>query len=128
MKKAIIFLAMILVGLSSCSNDDNENTTSIDPLVGVWYPFSDDGIEESKCRKKSTFTFSEDGKYQSIGIIEGSDGNCIDDFKFSGTWENLGDNKYKSTDGKTSESRTSEIIFSDNNNTMTIDTSVYKRK
>lgn len=118
----------MLLGLSSCSNDDNGNTATKDILIGVWYYFSDEGVELDECEKKSTITFTEDGKYSSIQLAKDFNGNCVDDFKSSGVWENIEGNKYKFKLDDEDEFNTFDVIFSNNNNTMEVDDLVFKRK
>ncbi|MFD0992940.1 lipocalin family protein [Tenacibaculum geojense] len=128
MKQVIKGLAIFLMLIVVTSCQDDNDTQQRDPLVGIWYPFSEDGVEESDCRKESTFTFSTDGTYRSIGIIDDTDGTCINDFDYNGTWENVGSNTYEFIASDNDNPDRIEFIFSDNNNTFTIGTSVYKRK
>lgn len=128
MKQVIKGLAIFLMLIVVTSCQDDNDTQQRDPLVGIWYPFSEDGVEESDCRKESTFTFSTDGTYRSIGIIDDTDGTCINDFDSNGTWENVGSNTYEFVDSESNNPNRVELVFSDNNNTFTIETSVYKRK
>lgn len=117
--KKILVLTIAMFSLLACSSDDENN---LDPIVGTWYKFSEEGIEASDCEKKSSVTFKENGTFNSVSY-ESIDDECIIEDEFSATWTNKGNGVYSRINN--GESSDSSITFSDNGNTMT---SVYKQE
>ncbi|MGG6231928.1 lipocalin family protein [Tenacibaculum sp. SDUM215027] len=116
--KKILVLTIAMFSLFACSSDDE----NLDPIVGTWYKFSEEGIEASDCEKKSSVTFNENGTFNSISY-ESIEDKCVIEDELSATWTNKGNGVYSRT--YNGESSNTSITFSDNGNTMT---SVYKQE
>lgn len=131
--KKLLILSITILSLISCSsNDDN-----LDPIIGTWYKFSEEGIESSDCEKKTTVTFNENSNFKSISY-ESIDNECIKEDEYSSNWKNKGSGVYSTGTGN--EATDATVSFSDSNNTLTsvfteehqgktyTDITVYKRK
>ena len=113
--KKILILTVALFSLMSCSDNDN----SIDPVIGSWFPFSENGVESSDCEKKSTLTFSENGAFTTTNYI--LDGNeCFLDNEASGIWSAKAGSVYTITISGRAEGDDGVLVFSNNNDTFTI--------
>jgi len=133
--KKILVLTIAMFSLLACSSDDENN---LDPIIGTWYLFSENGIEVNDCIKKSTTTFSEDGTYTvSTSYYLSENNECIPDEGSAddGAWINRGEGNYSRTPtGEIIDDETIKTTFSDNNNTMTYsyedggETTVYTHK
>lgn len=99
MKKLILLLSVIAFAFTSCSKDDN-NDTSQDLLIGTWtYSNSlEDGVEISlsDCEKQETWINDADGTF-TVTVYDDIDGPCVENGTISGTWENSGNGVYTFT-------------------------------
>lgn len=90
----LVFITIISVLTISCDSDD----TSQDPIVGVWTlseRFQNESlIELTNCTLKNAIIAMPDGTFESKFYRQGNDTTCELYLESSGTWENLGDNKY----------------------------------
>ncbi|MFT7900430.1 lipocalin family protein [Tenacibaculum ascidiaceicola] len=111
--KKILVLTIAMFSLLACSSDDENN---LDPIVGTWYKFSEEGIEVSECEKKTSVTFNENGTFNSTSY-ESIEDKCVIEDEFSATWTNKGNGIYSRI--YNGESSDVSITFSDNDNTMT---------
>ena len=87
MKK--FYLILITVMLFSCSSNDDD--TSTDPIIGIWYA-EDDGV----CNPPSTISFFIDNTFESTGTDYAMDGICIKVekvFEYT-SWRNVGGGNY----------------------------------
>ena len=50
MRKQILFLSLVAIGLSSCSKDDNNSPNPVDPVTPTT-PVSEGGIHRPFCQK-----------------------------------------------------------------------------
>ena len=108
MKNIKLFSAILISALilSSCSNNDDSNSTSI---VGIWKPIAEvdvcsTGSEQvydySSCEQNGRTTFSSNG---TLNITEFDDntGDCIEDYNENGAWTLNGDNLSVIIEGET---------------------------
>ncbi|CAL2103343.1 Lipocalin-like domain-containing protein [Tenacibaculum sp. 190130A14a] len=129
--KKLLSVAFVAMSFFACTDSDD----SLDPFVGNWYYFSDNGVEVDECKKKSTVIILENGKYTFTGY-EMVDKQCILDNTANGNWANKGNGNYGLTNEGSTEERVNKVTFSDNGNTFTFtevidqvtETTVYKRK
>ena len=133
--KKLLLVAFVTMSFSACSDSDNEN--ELDPFIGTWYFFSENGKEVNDCNKKSTLIISEYGNFTSINYgNQDNPDECIIENTDNGTWLNIDTNKYEIINNSNSIKQVYTIIFSDNGNTFksetkfnnTTDTSIFKRK
>jgi len=124
--KKILVLTITMFSLLACSSDDENN---LDPIIGTWYKFSQNGEEFGECEKKTTFTFSENGTY-SITPYVTLNNECIIDGKDDGNWSNKSEGNYGIIPSGETEEAVAKIVFSNNNNTLTFtqENTIYKRK
>lgn len=105
-KKILLGALIGVLILSSCSNNDDSNSTSI---VGIWKPIAEVDVcstgsketyDYSSCEQLSRTTFSSNG---TLNITEFDDntGDCIEDYKENGTWTLNGDNLSANLGGET---------------------------
>ncbi|MFL1010729.1 lipocalin-like domain-containing protein [Flavisericum labens] len=96
MKKLILLFTVVLVGLSSCSNDDDSG--SQDPLIGTWTWFKsfENGVEEplDDCDKKDNIVVAADGTLTETYYYD-NNGTCESDGTDMATWENTGGGTYR---------------------------------
>ncbi|WP_299247179.1 lipocalin family protein [uncultured Aquimarina sp.] len=126
MKKIILLFAVIIsISMISCQTDDDAGPADTqDKFIGNWKITQEfeDGVEVAVevCDLQDVLTVTDDQKFSGTSHIM-ENGACKLEDTLTGTWENLGDNKYKITpelDG--AEAIEATITFS--GNTMTIDT------
>jgi hypothetical protein len=125
--KKIILLLITIVSLSSCSSNDDD-TASLNPIIGNWQlkSMTENGEERSNdCSRKSTVTFLENGNGSNISYDENYDGNgnavCKNDDNGTSTWQNSTGSIYKIIeDGDISEV---QITFSQDKSTFSIEMS-----
>jgi len=116
--KKIIYLFIVVIGMSSCSNDDDSNNPTQDPFVGNWELASEtaNGIALPLECDADTLEVSEDGSYTLNRAVTDTLGDCYTE-TFSGIWNNLGESVYSlnfTPDGPI----TTELTFSSNNTVM----------
>jgi len=92
----LLTVAMFII-VSGCSSDEPETENQTDPIIGVWYSWSDSGEEYSDCQKNSTLTFSSNGELIYKEFSENATNNCVLSSEEMGTWLNETENKYKLT-------------------------------
>ena len=116
--KKIIYLFIVVIGMSSCSNDDDSNNPTQDPFIGNWELASEivNGTAVPLECDSDKLEVSEDGSY-TINV-ENTDnlGNCFAE-TFSGLWNNLGESVY-SLNSTPDGPLTPELTFSSNNTVM----------
>ncbi len=125
MKKIILlFTIATSIIFASCSSDDDNSgpVDTQDKFIGVWKITQEfeDGVEVTvaTCDLQDVLTVTEDEKFSGTSHVM-ENGTCVLEDTFTGTWENLGDNKYKITsDMDGTESVEATITFS--GNTMTV--------
>ena len=116
--KKIIYLFIAVMGISSCSNDDDSNNPTQDPFVGNWELASEtvNGTAVTLDCDADTLEVSEDGSYTLNRAFTDILGDCYPE-TFSGIWNNLGESVYSlnfTPDGPI----TTELTFSSNNTVM----------
>ncbi len=125
MKK--IFLSLVLCfALFSCSSNDDDN---LDLIVGTWNLFSLNGTTASDCEKQSFVTFFANNTATGENYNTDVNNNCVRiGVDETVQWVNSGNNTY--TIGSNSNPLIWNVVFSDNNNTLTITNQgvVYKRQ
>ena len=72
--KKFIYLFIAIISLTSCSNNDDDDSTSpsIDLVVGEWEQVSlnvDGEVTEANCVENDVFEFFEDGTY-TLGVFD----------------------------------------------------------
>jgi hypothetical protein len=99
MKKLILVLSLIAIAFTSCSKDD-DNESSQDLLIGTWTYSSafEDGVEIplTDCEKQETEVFNANGTF-TVTTYDDFDGPCVEDGTISGTWVNSGNGNYTIT-------------------------------
>lgn len=123
--KDLRFILMFLVfaGLASCSSDDDGNgPAETDRIVGKWkiQQLLVDGevVPIPDCEGQSTVEFMANGNVRSTDFYEDLDTQACVSEVHNEQWENRGNNVYRFMDG--TDSYNLNIIFSNNNNTMTV--------
>ena len=86
--------------LFSCSSDNENDSESIDLIIGTWTELgqgtvSDDGTNQFSeydyfCVTLGRFSFNEDGTFN-IETFDGPDDGCFSTGVITGTWENQGE-------------------------------------
>ena len=89
--KKIIYLSLFLAAsLISCNDEDGPNTASTDSIIGKWGNYQDVFLADNETIEYSPYneviTFRSNGTSLSEGTAFGD---------AEGTWENLGNGKYK---------------------------------
>jgi len=121
----LLFLATILIiGIYSCSNDNESDIISNDMIVGIWKPsveiyFMPDGTQISQdfndCIKTNTFNFKGNGNFISATFDQDSNGNCVETSGHSqiieARWEKLRDMKYRITTKAKINNQTQTIVL-----------------
>lgn len=115
MKKFLAVISLMLV-LLSCSNDD---TTSLDPIIGEWSILSVNGVASDNCTRQQPVTFAANGSYKIILYTTNTEGDCVVGNLNNGAWINKGNGKYEiNLEGESPILST--IEFSSGNQIMTI--------
>ncbi len=123
MKKSLLLL-LILPALffSSCSGSDDSGppieTTS---LYGTWdmdyFIQNGDVIEEIECKKQITYKFNNTKTYSKTTYsgegFAGAGSSCVVAVIVNGTWENLGENRFKLSPNGSSADQNITIKFLD---------------
>ena len=91
--KKFIYLFIAIISLTSCSNNDDDDSTSpsIDLVVGEWEQVSlniDGEVTEANCVENDVFEFFEDGTY-TLGVFDEitQGGDCFET-NYQGIWSN----------------------------------------
>ena len=124
MKKIILLVAVsISMCVTSCKSDDDAAgpVEMQDPFVGTWKIAQEfeNGVElmQETCDLEETIVVKNDGTYSGTYYLMGAS-DCEVGGTYTGSWENLGNNKYKITsNGEETISIEATITFS--GNTMT---------
>ncbi|HET8886860.1 MAG TPA: lipocalin family protein [Salinimicrobium sp.] len=125
MKKAVIFLNLLLLIICfSCSNDDN--STSAEPtdlIVGKWnlegIESNGEYIQPNECEANSFWEFFQNGELTMLMYgISPQNGECEGELEDLSHWEKTGENLYMLTDSEEAEGGILEITFSDGNELM----------
>ncbi|MBW1295316.1 lipocalin family protein [Aquimarina litoralis] len=124
MKKIVLLFAAISTIMISCqSDDDGAGPVDMqDPFVGTWKITQEfeNGVEvmQEACDLEETIIIKDDMKLSGTYYMMGTSG-CTVGGTYTGTWENLGNNKYKVTsDDPEATSTEATVTFS--GNTMTV--------
>lgn len=102
MKKLILLLSVFALVFTSCGSDDD---SSQDSFIGTWKysQYFEDGVEYplEDCEDLTTIVISSNGTY-SVTTYDDLGNGCEVDYTGSGTWDNLGNGTYSTTeDGET---------------------------
>jgi len=127
MKKIILLLAVISTIVISCKSDDDAAgpVDMQDPFVGTWKITQEfeNGVEvmQEACDLEETITVKSDMTFSGTYYMMGAS-SCEVGGTYAGTWENLGDSKYKTTFDETEGGGTVDIeaTVTFSGNTMTI--------
>ncbi len=93
MKKIVIIALLLLVGITSCNEEDKPKTSN-ELIVGtwVWVKFVETCVGENPylelagtCESESRLTFNADGTFLSLDYYLDADNVCIGE-EISGTW------------------------------------------
>lgn len=125
MKKIFLSLALTLA-LFSCSSNNDDDT---DIIVGTWNLFSLNGTTVSDCEKQSYVVFNANNTATGENYNFDTNNNCVKvGVDETVQWVNSGNNTY--TIGSSSNPLIWNVVFSDNNNTLSITNQgvVYKRQ
>ncbi len=118
----LLLTLFVLIGLASCSDDDEPSSPDTDRIVGEWriqsLTYDGEEVEFSSCQLQSSIKFFANGNVTTTDFYEDIDDECISDI-YSEKWTNRGNNVYRITDedGITYDVT---ILFSNNNNVFTI--------
>ncbi|MES2543855.1 MAG: lipocalin family protein [Bacteroidota bacterium] len=119
-----LFLFSIVIFITSCEKNNNENT---DLIIGKWeyetHFINGTQITYTDC-KPSTIQFSANGKRTDFHYASNS-GNCIVASKIDFTWDKLNINSYKSKFIETGNYVFFTTIFENDNNVLTLEYSYY---
>ncbi|MGJ8591674.1 MAG: lipocalin family protein [Aquaticitalea sp.] len=98
MKKITLLLCALTFVFTSCNNDDDDSTSTLDPIIGTWTYHKSfyNGVEVSltDCEKRETFLFMADGVVDYKYYENDTSGNCLLEEDASGTWTNNENNVY----------------------------------
>jgi len=130
MKKfRILFLLVLTLSLTNCSNDDNSSETNkVDLIIGKWKLIerTEDGTELtiSGCELENFTEYLSDGKVKDTYYEPDSEniGECIEFIDNSGNWNNISDSNYNITLDDGDLDYNALISFTQNN---TIHTQTY---
>ncbi len=106
--KLLFLITILIIGIYSCSNDDEIEIISNDMIVGIWKPsveiyFMPNGTQISQdfndCVKTNTLNFKGNGNFESTTYDQDANGNCVETSDHSqiieARWEKLRDMKYR---------------------------------
>jgi hypothetical protein len=119
--KKFIFLLVTLVGLTSCSSNDDDATLNADAIIGTWQLESnvEAGTERSTpCTRQSTITFLANGNSTNVDVEDSTNNDCESN-NSTFNWENTGDANYKLDFGN-GQIQTLKFTFSENNSKFSI--------
>lgn len=129
----LFFLSFILLSVFSCTSDDDSDSNNLDPFIGTWHHFSEDGNESNDCEKKSFLKILENNTY-SASVYSLINNECLQLGETQGKWSNEGDNNYNlAINDNNNEKNIRKVVFTDNNNTFYFKdsnntTTTFKRK
>ncbi|WP_299121778.1 lipocalin family protein [uncultured Winogradskyella sp.] len=114
--KQLLLLCVVGLTAMACPNDDGEDPTSENPIVGTWRfleSFENGVVEELEpCDTEGDLIFAENGNFSGEYYVDDNeDGICELEEMDTGSWSNTG-NLYTITIG--GESETQEITFEGN--------------
>ena len=119
MKNFILLLCVSVFVLTSCSSDDDSNSSQ-NQIIGTWTYFQsfEDGVEIvlTDCEKQETQEFLSNGDF-TISFYDDFDGSCEEFFVLSGTWSNSGSNTYILE--ALGETISQELVFEDDTYSFT---------
>lgn len=124
MKKIILLLAVISTIVISCKSDDDAAgpVDMQDPFVGTWKITQEfeNGVEvmQEACDLEETIAIKNDMTFTGTYYMMGAS-SCEVGGTYAGTWENLGDSKYKVTSDDPEDTEV-EATVTFSGNTMTI--------
>ncbi|UOB17940.1 lipocalin family protein [Abyssalbus ytuae] len=99
-----LLVIILLLSLTVSCNSDDDAPQPQDPLIGEWtlsQRFQNDvEINLGDCFINDAVTFIADGMLESIFHRVTLEDECIFSHDATGTWENLGNNKYFMTEGE----------------------------
>jgi len=129
--KRFLFLLCAVFAISACSKDDDENNNPTDKIVGEWR-LTEMRVDGSNfplfpCDDLCSITFRENGTSIESIYQDDFEGGCtfVASYRYPGTWEKSGNmydivandyGLYKSFKYSVS----TEVLFSDDDNMMTI--------
>lgn len=117
--KKFFFLFVTILVFNSCTSNNDDDVVS-DVIVGTWGLLSEYGTPATDCTGRSTLIFQNDGTLTINTFLEDLDLNeCFDTGTFVGTWEK-GDGDEYILGRPGVPTVTESILFSNNDNTMTI--------
>lgn len=98
MKKVVLLLAVLFISLNySCNSDENVEETQ-DDIINIWTlnysKKADIVIVLTDCRKETSYEIKPNGEFVFLSKYL-TDGECTIYETINGTWESLGDKKYK---------------------------------
>ncbi len=104
MKKIrVLFLLVLTLSLTNCSDDDTPETNEVDLIIGKWKLIekTEDGTELtiSGCELENFTEYLSDGKVKDTYYESDSTniGECIEFIDNSGNWNKISDSKYNIT-------------------------------
>lgn len=120
--KKLLYLFIATTLLISCnSNEDEENMSNSDPIIGKWQLESAkiNGDEIStECEKQTTINFLENGVVNAVSFFE--DGNGCESETDTSSWRKISDSTYRIEYEDEDEFEDIKIIFSENNTVFTV--------
>ncbi|WP_298766608.1 lipocalin family protein [uncultured Polaribacter sp.] len=123
--KKLLYLFIATTLLISCeSNEDEEDMSNSDPIIGTWQLESAEINDEefsTECEKQTTVTFLENGVVNAISFFEDNNG-CESETETS-SWRKISDSIYRITYDTEDEFEDINLIFSQNNTIFTISVS-----
>jgi hypothetical protein len=120
-KYYIVLLASF--ALISCSSDNDDNTSTQDPIIGAWYyiaQFENDADTTVNDCEPSVLEFTANGNRTDIYFSDNS-GDCVVVDTVNMTWERLSDGTYEFTQNGFTFSET--VIFENDNTTLNLESS-----
>lgn len=121
----ILFLQSFTTYTTKDSVNQTTNNYFVDPILGTWTWYSENGKLLGHCDIMSTITFEEDGTFFNERYYKSDKtGECIYDriYDTNNTWKVIKDNAYRLIDPEKDPTEYEDytIVFSDNNRTMTM--------
>ena len=121
MKKIFSILIVLGIGIAliNCSKDED------DPIIpnsskfyGTWildYYVSDGQlVEDIMCNEQIRYSFSANETYTKTTFSGDGSSNCVVAVIVNGTWENLGENKYRLIPNGSTTDEVLDIVYKDN--------------
>ena len=125
MGTSTLLLTMFAVAIiSGCSRSDDDSAALEDSFTGTWTEskilFNNNEQPIDDCDRQSAFTINSDGTFIESSYYTNSIGSCELEFEDPGTWENLGNNRYRIKYDPDTDGDTFEEVISVNNNTFSV--------